>query len=122
MITTSADEALVVYDAYVDWSESENWVKNITRACRAERLRCHRFSANQCSHLLHPGAYWSLDSLRHWLARAQSARTQLDTPRLCLLNTRGRARELATDVRRHLAAGDPGEPSRHLLAARRVHS
>ena len=47
--------------------ESENAIKDLKRACFADRLSDHRFWANQFRLLLHAAAYWLLDTLRRWL-------------------------------------------------------
>jgi hypothetical protein len=118
VVTTRADPPLALYDWYVARGEPENWVKDLKRACFADRLSCHRFWANQFRLLLHAAAYWLLDALRRWLVGAGAARMQLDTLRLRLLKVGGRVRHLAERVRLHLAASHPGEPLWHLLAAR----
>ncbi len=118
IVTSRADPPLALYDWYVDRGEPENWVKDLKRACFADRLSCHRFWPNQFRLLLHAAAYWLLDALRRWLVAAGAARMQLDTLRLRLLKVGGRVRQLAGRVRLHLAASHPGEPLWHLLAAR----
>ena len=118
VVTNRAEEPLAVYDRYVDRGEPELWVKDLKRACFADRLSCHRFLANQFRLLLHAAAYWLLDTPRRWLGRLGVARTQLDTLRLRLIKVGGRVRQAATRVRLHLASSHPGEPLWHLLAAR----
>jgi hypothetical protein len=118
VVTTRTQAPLAVYDFYVDRGESELWIKDVKRACFADRLSCHRFVANQFRLLLHAAAYWLLDTLRRWLASLGVARLQLDTLRLRLLKIGGRVRELATRVRLHLASSHPAEPLWHLLASR----
>jgi hypothetical protein len=118
VVTTRADAAEAVYDWYVDRGEPENWVKDLKRACLADRLSDHRFWANAFRLLLHAAAYWLLDTLRRWLAAAGAPRMQLDTLRLRLLKVGGRVRELATRARLHLASSHPGQPLWDLLATR----
>ena len=119
VVTSHADDdPLARYDFYVDRGEPELWIKDFKRACFADRLSCHRFLANQFRLLLHAAAYWLLDTLRRWLGRLGVARLQLDTLRLRLLKIGGWVRQRATRVRLHLAAGHPGEPLWHRLAAR----
>ena len=98
--------------------EPELWIKDLKRACFADRLCDHRFVANQFRLLLHAAAYWLLDTLRRWLVAAGAERLQLDTLRLRLLKIGGRVRELLTRVRLHLASSHPGQPLWALLAAR----
>jgi hypothetical protein len=118
VVTTRTDAPLPLYDWYVDRGEPEGWIKDLKRACFADRLSCHRFWANQFRLLLHAAAYWLLDTLRRWLVAAGTPRMQLDTLRLRLVKIGGWVRELTTRIRLHLAASHPGEPLWHLLAAR----
>jgi hypothetical protein len=118
VVTTRRDPPLALYDFYVDRGEPENWIKDLKRACFADRLSDHRFVANQFRLFLHAAAYWLLDTLRRWLIAAGAERLQLDTLRLRLLKIGGRVRELLTRVRLHLARSHPGEPLWALLAAR----
>jgi Transposase DDE domain group 1 len=37
--------------------ETENWIKDLKVALKADRLSCHRFLANQFRLLLHAAAY-----------------------------------------------------------------
>jgi hypothetical protein len=119
VVTTRADPPCAVYDRYVARGEPENWVKDLKRACLADRLSDHRFWANAFRLLLHAAAYWLLDTLRRWLADQRVARMQLDTLRLRLVKIGGRVTQLADRVRLRLAASHPGEPLWHLLATRR---
>ena len=112
------DEPLALYDWYVDRGEAEGWVKDLKNACRADRLSCMRFWANQFRLLLHAAAYWLLDTLRRWLVSAGSARRQLDTLRLELLKVGGRVYQWASRVRLRLASSHPGQVLWELLAAR----
>jgi hypothetical protein len=118
VVTTRADDPEALYDWYVDRGEPEGWIKDLKRACFADRLSCHRFWANQFRLLLQAAAYWLLDTLRRWLVAAGTPRMQLDTLRLRLLKIGGWVRELTTRIRLHLASSHPGEPLWHLLAAR----
>ena len=118
VVTTRADPPLALYDFYVARGEPENWIKDLKRACYADRLSDHRFVANQFRLFLHAAAYWLLDTLRRWLLAAGVERLQLDTLRLRLLKIGGRVRELLTRVRLHLASSHPSEPLWALLAAR----
>lgn len=118
VVTTRTGPPLAVYDWYVDRGEPELWIKDLKRACFADRLSCHRFVANQFRLLLHAAAYWLLDTLRRWLVQLGIARLQLDTLRLRLLKIGGRVREGLTRVRLHLASSHPGAPLWALLATR----
>jgi hypothetical protein len=118
VVTSRPDPPLALYDFYVDRGEPELWIKDLKRACFADRLSDHRFVANQFRLFLHAAAYWLLDTLRRWLVAAGAARLQLDTLRLRLLKIGGRVRERLTRVRLHLASSHPGQPLWALLAAR----
>lgn len=118
VVTTRTDPPEQLYDWYVDRGEMEGWVKDLKRACFADRLSCHRFWANQFRLLLHVAAYWLLDTLRRWLSQLQVPRMQLDTLRLRLIKIGGWVRELLTRVRMHLASSHPSEPLWRLLASR----
>ena len=116
-VVTSRDDApTVLYDWYVDRGEAENWIKDLKRACIADRLSDHRFWANQFRLMLHAAAYWLLDTLRRRLCAHGHPRIQLDTLRLRLLKVGARVRELATCVRLHLASSHPSQPLWALLA------
>jgi hypothetical protein len=118
VVTNRTDEPLAVYDRYVDRGEPENRVKDLKRACRADRLSDHRFWANQFRLLLHAAAYWLLDTLRRWLADLRVPRMQLDTLRLRLVKIGGRVLQWLARVRLHLASSHPGQPLWSLLASR----
>jgi hypothetical protein len=117
VVTTRKDDALALYDFYVDRGEPELWIKDFKRACKGDRLSDHRFAANQFRLFLHAAAYWLLDTLRRRLVAAGHERLQLDTLRLRLLKIAGRVRQLATRVRLSLASSHPAEPLWHALAS-----
>jgi len=118
VVTTRTEDPEALYAWYTARGETENWIKDLKDACRADRLSCHRFLANQLRLLLHGAAYCLLDTLRRWLVQAGSDRMRLETLRLRLLKIGGRVRQLATGVQLRLASSHPGEPLWHLLAAR----
>jgi hypothetical protein len=118
VVTTRAAPPLALYDSYVDRGEPEGWIKDLKRACFADRLSCGRFVANQFRLFLHAAAYWLLDTLRRWLVAAGAERLQLDTLRLRLLKIGGRVVEWLTRVRLHLASSHPAEPLWRALATR----
>lgn len=118
VVTTRPDEPEALYAWYTHRGESENWIKDLKRACFADRLSCHRFLANQVRLLLHAAAYTLLDTIRHWLVEAGAERLTLETLRLRLIKIGGRVRQFAAHVHLRLASSHPGEPLWHLLAAR----
>jgi len=97
---------------------SPHVVAECENACRADRLSCHRFVANQFRLLLHAAAHWLRDTLRRWLAATGVARSQLDTLRRALLKIGGRVIQLRDHVRLRLATRHPGQPLWVALAAR----
>jgi hypothetical protein len=109
VVTSRADTPLALYEWYVDRGEPEGWIKDLKNACRADRLSCHAFWANQFRLLLHAAAYWLLDTLRRWLMRCGVARTQLDTLRLRLLKIGGRVYQQAARIILRLAESHPGQ-------------
>ena len=117
VVTTRTDPPEALYDWYVDRGEGENWIKDLKRSCVADRLRDHRFWANQFRLLLHAAAYWLLDTLRRWLRTMRIAPMQLDTLRWRLLKIGGRVYQLRDRVRLRLAASHPGHPLWDQLAA-----
>jgi len=117
VVTTRTDPPEALYDFYVDRGEPELWIKDLKRACRADRLSDCRFWANQFRLFLHAAAYWLLDTLRRRLWAQGYPPLQLDTLRLCLLKIGARVRELATRVRLHLATSHPSQSLWDLLAA-----
>jgi hypothetical protein len=119
VVTNQSPSPHALYEAYVDRGAAEGWIKDLKNACRADRLSCHTFWANQFRLLLHAAAYWLLDTLRRWLTLLGSPRTQLDSLRLTLLKIGGRVVQLGDQVRLHLASSHPGQVLWRLLAARR---
>ena len=115
VVTSKGEEPRKLYDWYVCRGECENRIKDYKLYCKADRLSCHRFCANQFRLLLHAAAYWLLDSLRRRLMEAGIERMQLDTLRLRLIKIGGRVRQLLTRVKLHLASGHPGQTLWHAL-------
>ncbi len=109
VVSSRTDEPKELYDWYVGRGETENRIKDLKRALKADRLSCMRFWANQFRLLLHAAAYWLLDVLRGKLVAAGVERMQLDTLRLGLIKIGGKVRQLLTRVKLHLASGHPGQ-------------
>jgi hypothetical protein len=117
VVTTRPDPPAPLYDWYVDRGAGENWIKDLKRACFADRLSDHRFLANQFRLLLHAAAYWLLDTVRRWLAACAVPHLQLDTLRLRLLKIGGRVWQRADRICLRLASSHPGQPLWQQLAA-----
>jgi Transposase DDE domain group 1 len=45
--TRRTDDPKELYEYYARRGESENWIKDLKLALKADRLSCHRFFANQ---------------------------------------------------------------------------
>jgi hypothetical protein len=116
VVTNKPDEPDELYNHYTERGETENRIKDLKVALKADRLSCHRFLANQFRLLLHAAAYWLMDTLRKKLVDGGIERMQLDTLRLKLVKIGGRVRELLTKVRVHLASGHPGRYLWHALS------
>jgi len=102
----------LIYDvAYCARGQSENLIKDLKNALRADRLSCHRFVANAFRLLLHAIAYRLMHALRATVARVapevvyvesdrvRLATAQMDTLRLRLLKV---AAYVSCSVRRVL--------------------
>jgi hypothetical protein len=123
VVTTRSEEPGALYHWYIQRGDRpELCIKDLKRACFADRLSCHRFVANQFRLLLSASAYWLLDSLRRRLLALRVPRMQLDTLRLRLLKIGGWVRQRLDVVRLHLASSHPGEPLWHLLDSYRTMS
>jgi hypothetical protein len=116
VVSTRSGEPKDLYEFYARRGEGENWIKDFKLHVKADRLSCHRLIANQFRLLLHACAYWLMDALRRKLVESGFRRMQLDTLRLRLIKVGGRARELITKVRLHLASGHPGQGLWHALS------
>lgn len=116
VVTNKPEQPQQLYDWYVGRGEAENWIKDFKLYCKADRLSCHRFWANQFRLLLHAAAYWLLDTLRSKLIAAGIERLQMDTFRLRLIKIGGRVKQLLTKVKLHLASSHPGQPLWHTLS------
>jgi hypothetical protein len=117
VVTTRPDPPEALYEWYVARGDSENAIKDLKVACRADRLSCHRFWAHPFRLLLHAVAYWLLDTIRRWLGAMHGDRMQLDTLRLTVLKIGGRVAQLRDRVRLRLASSHPGQPLWDQLAA-----
>ena len=64
MVTDKPDDPDELYAHYTERGETENRIKDLKVALKADRLSCQRFVANQFRLLLHAAAYWLMDTLR----------------------------------------------------------
>jgi hypothetical protein len=97
-----------LYDEiYVFRGDTENRIKELKLEIKADRLSCHRFSANQFRLFLHTFAYCLLWHLRDNLRGTELANAQVGTLRLKLLKVGARIRETSRRVWIHMASGYP---------------
>lgn len=132
-VVTTLDEfsAGLIYDvAYCARGQSENFIKDLKNALRADRLSCHRFVANAFRLLLHAIAYRLMHALRATIAlvapetlyvstdRVRLATAQMDTIRLRLLKV---AAHVTSSVRRVLIRLPRAFPLAHVFFALATH-
>jgi len=84
LVTNSELEPVDVYDFYAGRGQEENWIKDLKRALKSDRLSCTAFAANELRLLLFACAYQLLHELRR-RARGQLRNVRLDTLRLRFL-------------------------------------
>jgi hypothetical protein len=100
-----------LYDeVYVFRGDTENRIKELKLQIKADRLSCHRFSANQFRLFLHTFAYCLFWHLRDNLRGTELANAQVGTLRLKLLKIGARIRETSRRVWIHFASGYPYKP------------
>jgi hypothetical protein len=89
-----------LYRAYCERGQSENHLKDLKLALKADRLSCHRFQANFLRLLFHAAAYRLLFALRRLTGqiRPTFATLQFDTLRLRLLKVAGMVKESARRI------------------------
>jgi len=107
MVTNLEGTPLELYEFYTGRGQSENYIKDLKNALKADRLSCHMFGANQFRLLLHSFAYVLMHSLRQSLERTEFGRMQFDTLRLKLLKVGGRVRESVRRIRFFLCESYP---------------
>jgi hypothetical protein len=85
LLVTNAKSAPVdVYDFYAGRGQEENWIKDLKRALKSDRLSCTAFAANELRLLLFACAYQLLHELRR-KARGPLRNMRLETMRLRFL-------------------------------------
>lgn len=89
VVTSRDDDPAALYDWYTERGEKENWIKDLKRYVKCDRLSCHRFWANQFRLLLHAAAYCVLDTLRRRLVAAGVARLTRESVRLRVVKIGG---------------------------------
>ncbi len=84
LVTNSRLAPVDVYDFYAGRGQEENWIKDLKRDLRSDRLSCSAFNANELRLLLFACAYQLLHELRR-RAPIQLRRLRLETVRLRFL-------------------------------------
>ena len=104
----------LIYDAYCQRGQSENYIKEFKNALSADRLSCHRFVSNAFRLLLHAAAYRLMLALREYVAQVSPdlGRRQFDTLRLRLLKVAAIVKE---SVRRILVRLPEAFPLRQVF-------
>ena len=108
VVTNLPGRADGFYDWYAERGEaSENSIKDLKRALKADRLSCHRFVANQFRLLLHAAAYVLMYELRRAAHGTELAEAQMDTIRLRLLKIGARVESTVRRIWLHLSTSFP---------------
>ena len=107
-----------LYRAYCERGQSENYLKDLKRALKADRLSCHRFRANFLRLLLHAMAYRLLFALRRLAGQVQPelAKLQFDTLRLRLLKVAAVVKQSVRRILVQLPASFPLSETFHRTA------
>lgn len=112
VVTNFEGDPGATYDFYVRRGEVENqMIKELKLDLKADRLSCHRFSANQFRLLLHAFAYCLWQRLRQHLHGTPWATARIETLRLQLLKVGAR---VFTTFRRVWVELSSGYPFREL--------
>ena len=108
VVTNRKGSAQEGYEFYADRGESENWIKELKRGFRGDRLSCHTFAANSFRLLLHALAYTLVHQWRrHTLQRTELQNAQIDTLRVKVIKVGARVVHSARRIWFHLASGYP---------------
>ncbi len=92
--------AELLYEAYCDRGQSENWIKDFKRGLFADRLSCESFQANFFRLLEHGAAYRLVYGLRRVVSQVAPAlgKAQLETVRSRLLKVGAVVKQSARQV------------------------
>ncbi len=119
VVTNVPGRADAFYDWYAERGEaSENSIKDLKRALKADRLSCHRFFSNQFRLFLHAAAYVLMYQLRLAAAGTALAQAQMDTLRLRLLKIGARVESTVRRVWFHLSSSHPWQSLFETVARR----
>jgi hypothetical protein len=107
VITNMDGSPEAVYSFYVMRGDVENRIKDLKNGLSADRLSCHRFTANHFRLLLHSAAYVLMHHLRRNLQGTELEKSQFDTIRLKLLKVGARVTQSVRRVWVHAASSYP---------------
>jgi hypothetical protein len=94
LVTNSHLAPVEVYEFYAGRGQEENWIKDLKRGLKSDRLSCSAFAANELRLLLFGLAYQLLHELRR-RACGRLRTMRLDTLRLRLLRVAARVKTTA---------------------------
>ena len=97
LVTNSHLAPAEVYGFYAGRGQEENWIKDLKRGLKSDRLSCSAFAANELRLLLFGIAYQLLHELRR-RARPSLRTVRLDTLRLRLLRVAARVKTTARRI------------------------
>jgi hypothetical protein len=94
LVTNSRLAPVEVYQFYAGRGQEENWIKDLKRGLKSDRLSCSAFAANELRLVLFSVAYQLLHELRRRVG-APLRKVRLDTLRLRLLRVAARVKTTA---------------------------
>jgi hypothetical protein len=97
LVTNSRLAPVDVYGFYAGRGQEENWIKDLKRGLKSDRLSCSAFAANELRLLLFGLAYQLLHELRR-RAGAPVRKVRLETLRLRLLRVAARVKKTARRI------------------------
>lgn len=121
VITNLPGRAEKLYDRYAERGESsENSIKDLKNALKADRLSCSDFLANQFRLFLHGAAYVLMYALRQATHGTEFAVAQMDTLRLKLLKIGARVHSTIRRIWFHLSESHPYQRAWSIIGRRLV--
>ena len=115
LVTNSKSTPDAVYDWYAGRGQEENWIKDLKRGLKSDRLSCSSHNANELRLVLFCVAYQLMHELRRLLPSEPSL--QLETLRLRLLRVAARVQITARRVWVRLSRAYPWRHLWHRVVA-----
>jgi Transposase DDE domain group 1 len=94
LVTNSRLDPVEVYQFYAGRGQEENWIKDLKRGLKSDRLSCSAFAANELRLVLFSLAYQLLHELRRRVGQ-RLRKIRLDTLRVRLLRVAARVKTTA---------------------------